>query len=209
VRGIAQDLDIVPVISAVALSGVGGKFTGSKPGGSLTMFSRVFMGERMMAAVRASDTAGSGPCGNASIETFKHESAVLEGCNRDLPSVFLGVRTSGGDDMTRIVGWSGGVSRLRAESEGPEADGFVGGHNPSGEHQLGHVAQAQTEAVIEPYAMAKESRREAISLVERWPGRRMGHGRIGADADVLTMPPHESTSEPVDRFFRSTAVRLQ
>jgi hypothetical protein len=65
--------------------------------------------------------------------------------------------------------------------------------NPSGQHQLRDVTQAHTEAVIQPHATTNDLRRESIAFVERWSGRRLGHGGIRADrkrldnADVATL----------------------
>ena len=57
--------------------------------------------------------------------------------------------------------------------------------NPSGQHQLGDVTQAHPEAVVEPHATTDDLRREAIAFVERWSGRRVGHGGIRADRKRL------------------------
>ena len=50
----------------------------------------------------------------------------------------------------RVRPQSSGV--LRAEPKRPEADGFVRDLDPSGQHQLGNVTQAHTEAVVQPDA---------------------------------------------------------
>src|SRR5713226_8324700 len=74
---------------------------------------------------------------------------------------------------------------LRAEPQRPEADGFVRDLNPSGQHQLGDVTPAHTEAVVEPHATTDDLRREAIAFLERWSGRWLGHDGIRADRKRL------------------------
>jgi hypothetical protein len=54
----------------------------------------------------------------------------------------------------------------------------------SGQHQLGNVTQAHTEAV-EPDATTDDLRREAIAFVECWSGRPLGHGGIRPDRKRL------------------------
>ena len=56
---------------------------------------------------------------------------------------------------------------------------------PSGQHQLGDVTQAQTEAVVEPHTTTDDLRRESIAFVKRGSGRRLGHGGIRADRKRL------------------------
>jgi hypothetical protein len=76
---------------------------------------------------------------------------------------------------------------LRAEPQRPEPNGFMRYLDPSGQHQLGDVTQAHTEAEIEPHAMTDDRWREAITLVERQSGRRLGHDASEQTAYVLTM----------------------
>jgi hypothetical protein len=70
---------------------------------------------------------------------------------------------------------------LRAKPHRPEADGFVRDLNPSSEHQLGDVPQAQPETVVEPHATTDGLRREAMAFVECWSDRRLRHDGIRAD----------------------------
>jgi hypothetical protein len=57
--------------------------------------------------------------------------------------------------------------------------------NPSGEHQLGDVTQAYTEAVVESHTPTDDLWREAIAFVERGSFRRLRHGDIRADRERL------------------------
>jgi hypothetical protein len=66
---------------------------------------------------------------------------------------------------------------------------------PRASHQLGHVPQAHTEAVVEPHAVTDDFRREAITFVERWSGRRLGHGGI--------RPSRQRPENPVSRTVGS------
>ena len=78
---------------------------------------------------------------------------------------------------------------LRPEPQRPEADGLVRDLNSSGQHQLGHVTQTHTEAVVKPHAPTDDLRREAIAFVECGAGRPLGHGDIRADRQRLDNSP--------------------
>ena len=74
------------------------------------------------------------------------------------------------------------------------ADGFRGALTGSLTTDAQLRTQAHTEAEIEPDALTDDRWREAITLVERQSGRRLGHDESEQTAYVLTMPASAITA---------------
>ena len=87
------------------------------------------------------------------------------------------------------------------ELAAPLADGLVGHENPTGEQQLFHIAVAQTEAEVEPDAMADDLSWKAVILVALVGGvfmRRVSHTERELDKSLnkLTMPRQPEPRDP-------------
>jgi hypothetical protein len=52
-----------------------------------------------------------------------------------------------------------------SEFPAPLADGFIGNNDSAFGQKIFHITEAQTEAMIDPYGVADDFRRETVSVV--------------------------------------------